>query len=129
LPVPEVTLEGFAALQARLEALGAKAAKVENAALREGAKPLAKAMSETVAVSDRNETHIRDDIVTSSVKTKDGVKFIEVGPGKDTNWRAKFLEWGTSKSTARPFAGPAAVNSKSDVLDAMGNVVKKGIGL
>jgi HK97 gp10 family phage protein len=126
----EIKLDGLEDMLARLQTMGEKAAKVENKALRAGAKPLAEAMSRNVAVSDRNETHIRDDIKIGNVKTKDGEKSISVGPGKETNWRASFLEFGASQMEhAYPFMDPSLKESRDESLREMADVIKDGIGL
>lgn len=116
-------------LLGELNKLGAKAARIENQALREGAEPVAQSMRQKVNRSSKDQPHIQDNIEISRVKQQDGVKYIEVGPNKDTNWRAKFLEFGTSKMSARPFVGPAAAESQGRVLNKMERVIKRGLGL
>lgn len=122
-------VQGMEELLANLQQLGTKAAKVENKALKEGGKIVAEAMRQNVNVSGKNQKHIRDDIQVSNVKGKDGAKHVEVGPGKETNWRAKFLEFGTSKMSARPFMEPASAEAQDKVISKMTEVVKGGLGL
>jgi HK97 gp10 family phage protein len=113
----------------RVKEMGNKASRIENTALKAAAEPVAKAMSENVALSSRNEVHIRNDIQISNIKSKDGVKYVDVGPGKDTNWRAKFLEFGTSKMSARPFMGPAFENNKDKIKEIIKNELRNALGL
>lgn len=41
----------------------------------------------------------------------------------------KFLEYGTSKMTARPFMGPAQAESKKQVLETIRQTLKAGLDL
>jgi HK97 gp10 family phage protein len=121
--------DGMEQIQRRLAALGADRKKVENKAILAGAELLAEKMREEVPVSDINHVHIRDDIQVSKVKRKDGVPFVEVGPGKETNWRAKFIELGTSKLPANPFITRSVRLTKEPVKSKLKNELKSGLGL
>jgi HK97 gp10 family phage protein len=101
-------------LLAKVEQMGLKVSTVEGVALKAAAEPVAKDMRSLVKVSNINELHIRDDIQISNVKTKAGLKYIEVAPNK-TDWRAKFLEFGTVKMNAQPFMGPAYEQNKQNI--------------
>ena len=121
-------IEGIDELISKLNSMGQNVSKLEKDILEYASEPLAKEMKNLVHVSGKHAAyykHIRDDIQISKVQEKDGVKFIEVGPGKKTNWRAKFLEWGTSKMSAHPFAQPAFEKSKPTVLDRMKQKLKE----
>lgn len=93
-----------------------------NKALRAGAEILQEEMSKR---APRDTGKLAESIETSKVKTKDGVKFIEVGPNKDTNWRSKFVEFGTSKMNAKPFMAPAVESKKSEINNAMAGVLRE----
>ena len=131
----EIELSGFNEMLARLESMGNQiAGPVEDAALKAGAAPLADAMRSNVHYAPlygkrRGEKHIRDDIRISSVKIDKEtlMKFVAVGPGKSTNWRAKFLEYGTSQSPAYPFVYPAVVETKAEVFGAMAAVIREAL--
>ncbi|ABQ23661.1 HK97-gp10 family putative phage morphogenesis protein [Clostridium kluyveri] len=125
----DITLEGMDKLIDKVQELGRKGASIQNAALKAAAQPVAEEMRNTVGVSDINEKHIRDDIQISGVKTESGRKYIRVGPGKETNWRAKFPEFGTSKMSARPFMGPAYENKKDEAKQIIKEILKEGLGL
>jgi HK97 gp10 family phage protein len=130
--VADVRLEGLYELLAKLQELGNRAARVENQALKAGAEVIQKAASERVPRSHAHKKHLADNIIISRVKTKDGVKYVEVGPTKGDNsefFYGKFLEWGTSKMAARPFLGPAAAEKRDEVIETMKQVIKDGIGL
>lgn len=122
-------LQGMDELLSRLEAMNTKASRIENDALKAAAEPLKAEMESLVRVSPKNDYHIKEDIQISSVKTKDGVKSIEVGPGKKTNWRAKFLEFGTSKMTAIPFMAPAFEHKKREIQETIKQKLREALGL
>jgi len=125
----ELELEGLDALLTRLEQVSVKASRVENQALKAAAEPVADEMKSLVHVSSLEHIHIRDDIQVSGVKTKDGVKYVEVGPGKATNWRAKFLEWGTAKMQAEPFVQPPYEHKQQEVIEIMKQKIREALGL
>lgn len=125
----DITLEGMDKLIDKVQELGRKGASIQNAALKAAAQPVAEEMRNTVSVSNINEKHIKDDIQVSGVKTENGRKYIRVGPGKDTNWRAKFPEFGTSKMSAKPFMGPAYENKKDEAKQIIKEILKEGLGL
>lgn len=125
----DIQFEGMDELFAKLQEAGNKASRIEADALRAAAEPVAEEMKSLVRVGSKNDTHIRDDIDISGVKTKDGVKYIEVGPGKKTNWRAKFLEFGTSKMPAIPFMGPAFEHKKKDIQEIIKQKLREALGL
>lgn len=113
----------------KLQQLGAKGARVENSALRAGAEELQETMSRNApGPSDKHRVHLKENIKMSRVKQKDGVKAIEVGPGKDSFY-AQFLEFGTSRMSPRAFVEPSIVEAAPRVTKAMADPLRKGIGL
>jgi len=125
----EAELTGMDGLLDRIQELGRKGSTVQNKALKAAAEPVAEDMKSLVRVSNLNEKHIRDDIQVSNVKTKDGTKYVRIGPGKNTNWRAKFLEFGTSKMSAKPFMSPSYENKKGEAKQIIKEKLKEGLGL
>lgn len=125
----DIELEGMDELLSKLEAMGNKAGRIEGDALRAAAEPVAAEMQSLVRVSAKNDYHIQEDIEISKVKTKDGIKYIEVGPGKKTNWRAKFLEFGTKNMTAQPFMAPAFEHKKRDIQEIIKKKLREALGL
>ncbi|MBA4543853.1 HK97 gp10 family phage protein [Thermoactinomyces daqus] len=125
----EMEFTGMDEMIIKLQQLGARAARVENAALRAGAEELQKTMSRNApGPSDKKRKHLKENIQMSRVKQKDGVKAIEVGPGKESFY-AQFLEFGTSKMSPHPFVGPSIDESAPRVTEAMAEKLRKGIGL
>jgi HK97 gp10 family phage protein len=122
-------LEGLDSLLKRVEDMGRAGTRVSNTALKNGAEQVSKAMSDLVQVSNIDEKHIKDDIKVSNIKTKDGAKYVEVGPGKETNWRSKFIEFGTSKMTAKPFMGPAYESKKGEVKEIIKQELRNALNL
>ncbi|MCM3291824.1 HK97 gp10 family phage protein [Paenibacillus sp. MER 180] len=114
-------------IQALRSKLGAGAARLENKALYEGGEIIADAQREKVSVSDKASLHMRDDIKVSRVRREDGVKFVLIGPGKETGWRAHFLEFGTKKTPAQPFIYPAFHEKKAAVESHMAREFQMGV--
>lgn len=121
----DMKLEGMNELLAEIERLGKEGSKIENNALREA--------GEAVKHSIQNETPTRTgklkaSISVSRVKTKDGIKQVEVGPDKD-GYYGKFVEFGTVKMKANPFMARGYELSKDSVLTTIEEELKKGLGL
>jgi HK97 gp10 family phage protein len=102
--------------------------RVERRALKAAGEPIAEAMRARVNLSNYEySAHIKDDIKVSRVIRKDGVKYVLIGPGKKTGWRAKFLEFGTSKMPAQPFAEPSFKEKRDEALQKMADEFEKGL--
>lgn len=123
-----VEVNGMNELQDRLKRLGDGAEKVETKALRKGAQVVADAMKHNVNRSRKRQTHTQDDIKIS-VKKTDGPIHAEIGPGKATAWRAKFLEFGTTKMAARPFVERSLIENQDKVMQEIANEIKKGLNM
>lgn len=124
-----IELEGVGELLAKLESMGLNVSKIEAGALKAAAEPIAQDMKSLVNVSDKDHRHIKNDIEISGVKTLEGIKYLTIGPGKATNWRAKFLEWGTSKMAAAPFVQPAGEQNKDTTSNIIAEKIKEGMGI
>jgi len=123
----EVNLElmGIEDLITEVEKLGKQGARIENKALREA--------GDVVKEAIRNETPVdtgtlKKSINVSRVKTKDGMKQVEVGPD-DEGWHGKFVEFGTVKIRANPFMGRGYETSKDKAMDTIKENLRKGLGL
>lgn len=128
----ELSLEGFDDLLARVQQLGEQTSRIENKALKAGGAVVQKRASELAPRSRKAKRHMADHIKMSGVKNKEGMKYVEVGPTRGDNsefFYAKFLEFGTSKMSARPFMGPAAAESQGEVIEAMKEQLRAGLGL
>lgn len=103
-------------------------ARVENKALQAAGEPIAEAMREKVNRSGyKYAYHIKDNIRVSRVQRREGVKYVLIGPTKKVGWRAHFLEFGTSKMSARPFAEPSFHEKKGEALQILADEMRKGL--
>lgn len=72
---------------------------------------------------------MKDDVVISGVDTFGQIK---VGYSKETEWRAKFVEFGTmggSRIAPQGFIQRTEEESRSEAMSVMANEIKKGLGL
>ena len=123
-----LTLEGMDEILDRLKELGQRAAPAENQALYAGAKIVQESASQKAPRSLEAKEHLADNIVICEPKQDESGKYVEVGP-KAPFFYGKFLEYGTSKMTARPFMGPAQAESKKQVLETIRQTLKAGLDL
>lgn len=121
----DLKLEGIEDLIAEVEKLGAKGSRIENQALREAGEIVRQAIKQEAP--QRTGT-LKKSIETSGIKTKDGVKHVEVGPDKE-GWYGKFVEFGTVKMKANPFMARGYENSKDRAVDKIAEELRKGLGL
>lgn len=120
----EVTLEGADELIAGLYKLGERIAKAaESRALKEGGEILRQEMYGRAPEGKTGK--LKESITVSRVKSKDdGVRYVEVGPSKETAWRAKFIEYGTVKMRAKPFMAPAVEAKQKEVYAKIAEVLR-----
>lgn len=124
----EVELQGVDQMLASISSkLASGIYRMENVGLREAGKLLAEAQREEVVVSDVNHVHIKDDIKVSNVRRGDGIRYILVGPGKITGWRAHFTEYGTSETDAKPFVYPALHKNKNTITRLLAAQQRQGM--
>lgn len=127
----KIELEGIDQLMDKLRSkMEAGANRVENRGLRAGGEVIANSMKQKVNRSSKygaGYVHMQDDIRVSGVRRSDGKKFVLVGPGKKTGWRAHFLEYGTKKMAARPFAYPAFHERKGEAAAIIAAEFRKGL--
>lgn len=122
----EMKTTGFEAFQKRIDEMGRKGGRAENASLRAGAAILQQAVINNVNRSSENHPHIKDHIAISRVTNNlYGEKAIKVGPDKEVAWRFKFLEFGTSKMQAQAPLSNASDESQGDVGAAISEVLKR----
>lgn len=117
--------EGLEELINAVQRMGSEGRKIENKALKKAGA----VMKESI----QNETPVRtgklkESITVSGIKTKDGVRYVEVGPNKDV-WYGKFVEYGTVKLRAKPFMAPGYENAKERTLAAIKKELRRGLGL
>jgi len=124
----EIKIEGIPELLTAIRVkLGKAAERVENRGLRAAGEVIAEEMRSRVNVSTKRHTHIRDDIRVTGVRRREGAKYVLVGPGKETGWRAHFLEFGTKHMHARPFIYPAFHAKRSQAMQIMAEEFRKGL--
>lgn len=121
----KMELEGVEELLSELGKLGDQSKRVENKALREAGSVVEDAIKNEVPVRTGD---LKRDISASGIKTKDGIKHVEVGPKKES-WRAKFVEFGTVKMGANPFMGRGYEKSKNEAMNKISEEIRKGLGL
>lgn len=122
-------IDGMDKIRKRINELGRKGSRIQNAAIKQGGQILADTMYKEVSVSDINHTHIRDDIVVSEVKRIKGIPHVQVGPSKETAWRAHFLEFGTVYMPPNPFMLRSVRLSKESVQAKLRSELKRGLEL
>ena len=121
----KLELEGIENLIAEVEKLGAKGNRIENKALREAGDIVKEAIKGEVSV---RTGRLKRSIEASNVRTKDRIKHVAVGPGKD-GYYGKFVEFGTVKMKAKPFMAPGYEKSKAAALEKIAEELRKGLGL
>ncbi len=114
----EISLDGLEELVEEVQKLGAKAGRVENAALRAGGEVIKNGMSKRAPRSKMSKPHLADGIEVSNVKKKGSEKYIEIGPGKSFFY-GSFVELGTSKMGAQPFMEPTMAEDGDKATEAM----------
>lgn len=118
-------VDGMENLLNEIEKLGQKGSRIENSALKEAGTIVKESIIKEVPVRTGK---LKENITVSNVKSKDGVKKVEVGPGKD-EYYAAFLEFGTTNMNANPFISRGYENSKEEAEKVIVEEIKKGLGL
>ena len=118
-------VDGMENLLNELDKLGQKGSRIENTALKEAGNIVKESIVKEVPVRTGK---LKENITVSNVKSKDGVKKVEVGPGKD-EYYAAFLEFGTTNMDANPFISRGYENSKEEAEKVIVEEIKKGLGL
>ncbi len=125
----EVGLFGMDELMQKLEAMGNKAGRIQNEALKKAGEKVLEPAIEKVPVDTGK---LKETLDISKVKTKNGEKYIEVGITKGDNseiFYGKFIEWGTSERPATPFLQPAYEENISNIQEIIKDELKKGLGI
>lgn len=125
----DIELKGVDQILDKLNQMGANITRLENKALKNAAQPVLEDVKVTNAFNDRSG-RLRKGLKISSVKKKEGVKYILVGVDKSDNSKifyGKFLEFGTSKISARPFLQPAYEKNKEEIQKTIAETLKEGL--
>lgn len=103
----------------RITEIGLKGKRLEGQILREAGEVLSKGISNNIGRSNINApgyVHLQDDIHVSRVKTNEfGERYVEVGASKKKSYILKFLEFGTSKMSAKLPMTKGVAETKDDV--------------
>ncbi|MDQ0268876.1 HK97-gp10 family putative phage morphogenesis protein [Cytobacillus purgationiresistens] len=109
------------------DSIGRDIDKVDDQALKAGGEEIAKRQRSLVNRSKKNQAHIENNITVTKAKESDEGKFVNVGPNQKVAWRAKFLEYGTSKMPAYPFIDKGAEQGENDAISAMEQVYMRAL--
>lgn len=105
--------------RSRISELGLKGKRLEGQILKEAGEVLAKGISNNIGRSNINSpgyVHLQDDIHVSRTKTNEfGERYVEVGASKKKSYILKFLEFGTSKMSAKLPMTKGVAQTKDDV--------------
>ncbi|MCM3736446.1 HK97 gp10 family phage protein [Bacillus cytotoxicus] len=123
----DIELLGMDQLLAQLSQLGVHGEKIGKDAVKSGAEIVKESM-EDVNRSNKKQPHIQDNIEVKISKV-DGEYTAKILPNKEVAWRAHFLEFGTSKMSAKPFIEKSLTDNKSKVNNAMMDTIRDGLGL
>ena len=125
----DIELKGVDQILDKLSRMGSNITRLENKALKNAAEPVLEDAKTTNAFNDRSG-RLRKGLKISGVKKKEGVKYILIGVDKSDNSKifyGKFLEFGTSKISARPFLQPAYEKNREEIQKTIAETLKEGL--
>lgn len=125
----DAELKGVDQILNKLSQMGANITRFENKALKNAAETVLEDAKATNVFNDRSG-RLRKGLKISGVKKKEGVKYILVGVDKSDNSKifyGKFLEFGTSKISARPFLQPAYEKNREQIQKTIAETLKEGL--
>lgn len=124
-------LTGITEMIAELERRGNNVEQVKKRALIEGSTIIKDAMKRKCPRSTKQGQHLQDNIIVSDVKESvPGKPYVEIGPKKSDNnatFYGKFLEFGTVRMKARPFAEPGFIEKRQAALDKIAEIIRGAI--
>ena len=123
----DIELTGVDEILNKLQQMGANISRLENKALRNAAEPVLEDAKANVPVRTGK---LKKGLKITNVKKKEGVKYILVGVDRGDNseiFYSKFIEFGTSKMSARPFLQPAYEKNKDNIQKTIANTLKEGL--
>lgn len=117
----------------QIEKMGKDVNKFERDATLEASKVIKDAVERNLPRSDITKAgyiHMKDDIKISSLKTdKDYNTFREIRGGKKTNYKWKWLEYGTSNMKGNLFLTKSMRETQNDAIKILNDFIKKSLGL
>lgn len=123
-----IELEGMDEIFARLEKMGKEANTITKTALEKAGKYEAEEMEKEAPVSEGKSKGMSKSINVSNVKTKKGIKFVQVSPDKQ-HFYYNFVELGTQRMPANPFMARTFEKTKGNLKEIIKNELKKGLNL
>jgi len=127
--VADIELEGVDEILNKLQQIGNNISRLENKALKNAAQPVLDDTKSSNSFNDRSG-NLRKGLKISNIKNKEGVKYVLVGVDKSDNskiYYGKFLEFGTSKMSAKPFMQPAYEKNKDNIQKTIAETLKEGL--
>lgn len=127
----DVEFKGMDELVEKAQALGRKGKSIQNKALTEAAQPILDEAVQTTSFHDKSG-RLRKDLKISRPKSKGDTRYVLVGIDKSDIsevFYGKFIEFGSSHQSAKPYLGPAYENHKKEAKEIIKNVFKEGLGL
>lgn len=122
-----IELSGVDEILNRLQQIGANVSRLENQALRNAAEPV---LEDAKANAPVRTGKLKEGLKISSIKIKEGMKYVLVGVDKSDNSKifySKFIEFGTTKMSARPFLGPAYEKNRREIIEEIKNTLREGL--
>ena len=120
-----IELQGVDELMNKVNRLGKKGTRIENRALKNAGSVVKKAIKEEAPVKTGR---LRENINTSGIRTKEGIKHVAIGPGSDAFY-AVFIEFGTVHIRANPFMSRGYERSKGEAMNKISEELRRGLGL
>jgi len=123
----DIKLDGADEIINKLQRIGTNISRLENKALKNAAEPV---VSDAKANTPVRTGNLKRGLKISGIKTKEGIKYVLVGVDKSDSseiFYGKFVEFGTSKMSARPFLGPAYEKNKKEIVEIIKNTLKEGL--
>ncbi|MCD3351264.1 hypothetical protein G8V03_09725 [Clostridium botulinum D/C] len=140
----DMQLEGIDSLIHKLEDMGKAGAKVQNSALKKAGEVINEEIKANAPTSSsprpprgktqmwRTGKHAKELLKVSGVKSKNGIKHVDVGLQKGDTSKAfylKFYEFGSSKTPATHFMGKAYESKKEEAKEVIKQEIKNALGL
>lgn len=119
---------GMDQLLAQLQRLGVQGEKIGKDAVKAGSDVVKEAMEENVNRSSKKHPHVQDNIEVK-IQKKDGEYQANIGPNKEVGYRVHFLEFGTTKMDARPFAERSLTENTDKINSVMADIIRDRLGL
>lgn len=132
----KIWLENFEEIRKQAQALGPDAKKATNKALLAGAKIIASEAGNRIpryakyrSDHGRSSKHLADSLKADVVSSSSIAGVTVEGGFNGPSFYVKFVEYGTSKMSARQYIGKSAAAREDEVLDTITSTLKDGLGL